>query len=71
MSKKPAAPRGGARSGQIVDPKGTPLGIGDPLTSSLLSLGFPAAGIGAAHLCTLVFGKLRAVIRRLRGIQPE
>jgi len=52
--------------------KGTPtLGIGDRSTSGLLSLGLPGAGVSAAHLCALFVRKLDAVVRRLRGIQPE
>ena len=66
------APRREARGGQVVDPEGMPtLGVGDPSRLLLLSLAFPDASIGAAHLCTLVFGELCAVIRRLGRIQSE
>ena len=60
-------------SGQVVEPKGTPaFEIGaPPPTSSLVSPDFPAASVGAAHLRTLVLGKLCAVIRRLGRIQSE
>src|ERR1700688_5266956 len=45
--------------------------IGGPSTTSVVSLNFAAARVGAAHLCTLVLGNPYALIRRLRRIQPE
>ena len=60
-SDRPAPGERGAVKGPV---GGMPtLGLGDPSNPSLLGLGFPAASVGAAHLGTLVFGKLGAVIR--------